>query len=194
MAHQVEFLQPGFDGIAVKHVAIGVGHAGHVVAPLSTPLQLERVHAGLGQLVQVVDHANVIGGEQVAAALVRLQGDERPGAALDQLPAPAARLRAGAKARRALRAHELGGEQAAPGVGHAGGAVGKRLELQLGGHVSPELRDLRERHLTRQDHAPPFMQDACVERWTATSGATSRAREMAPRSPIMKASTPASAH
>ena len=154
MAHHVQLAAPGGRVVPVQHVAIGVGDRGGIVGALGAALDLDGVDAGGGQLVQVLDHAQVVGAHEVRPAAAALQAKlatRRP--SLHEAPLPAARLRAVAEGRGTAAARHLGRQQAATRDRHAHGAVREDLELKLRGGAATQLGYLGKRHLAREHHA-----------------------------------------
>ncbi len=159
MAHGVQLAHPGGGGLAIEHVAVGVRDARRVVGALRAALDLDGGDARVRKIVQVVEHGEVVGAQDVAPGVVLLHGHAAHVRArlFHQGPAPAARLGARAEARAALAADELARQQAAAAHGHAHGAVGEDLQLQRREPVrvqaSAQVRDLAHAHLARKDDA-----------------------------------------
>ncbi len=137
---------------SVHDRAIGMHDRGHVERALVAALDFEGIDAGSGQVVQVLDHAQIVGVHHVCAANVLLNGVIRTRALfLNQRVAPAARLRAEALIARAAR--HGGGKQAAARIRHAHGTVDEGLELKLARNGGTQIGDILHRHLARKHHA-----------------------------------------
>ena len=154
MAHKVELLAPRPRVLAVQHVSVRIGHGSRVIGALRATLQLDGVDASLAQLVQVLDHAEVVRREQVARAAILLHRQNGPGLFLHKRPRPTAGLRACPVAGGAPLPHEPRGEQTAPRVRHAHRPVREGLKLELPRHATPHLGNLSKRHLAGENHAP----------------------------------------
>ena len=140
-------------GKQIQSAAIGPGDHRHIVFGFHPAFNFQAADARLHQLGQERHQVQVLGGENVGAVGILAHGQVFAGALLlHHGVLPAAGLGAGALIAAASRQH--GAEQAPAGIGHAGRAMHKGLQLhaivQLGAHGLHAL----EAHLTGEDH--PF--------------------------------------
>ena len=121
-------LQYGKRGSPVQRLPVGMGDGGNIIGGFHTPFDFQRADAGLLQIVQMLDHAQIIAAEKIGAAFILLYGKILAGARLlHQCILPAAGL--GAVSLVGVAAGQIGAEKAAPGVRHAHGPMHKRLQL-----------------------------------------------------------------
>ena len=132
--------------------AVGVGHHRHIVGGLRPALDLQAGHPGLHQFIQVLDHAQVLGVEDVGAGVRLLHnGEILPGALfLHQMVPPPAGL--GALAPVGVPVGEVVGDQTPPGDGHTHGPVDEHFQLQVRRGFGPNLGDFLQAQLPGQHH------------------------------------------
>ena len=136
----------------VQHVAVGSGDDGGIVAGFGPALDLQAVHPGVHQIVQMVDHAHVPGVHDISALFVLKHREILAGALfLHQGVLIAARL--GALTPVGVPACHVVAQQASPGIADAHGPVAEGLDLQLLGGLGPDGADLVQTQLTGQHHA-----------------------------------------
>ena len=156
--------------LAVEHAAVSAHDAGHVEGLLVAALDLDGINSRAGQLAQMREHVHVLRVHDEGAAVVLLDGEELAGALLlfqkesrrsfrrrellkssgAELIAPAAGL--GAVALVARAAGEIAADEAPARDGHAHGAVGEGLYLQIRRRVLTQAGDIGERHLAGAHH------------------------------------------
>ena len=138
-------------GRIVQHVAVGPGYDGRVIGGLGPALDLQAVHPGIHQVVQVVDHAHIPGIHDVGALLVLEHREILPGALLlHQCVLIAAGLGAGTPV--GVPSGHVIGQQAPSGVRYAHGPVAEGLDLQRRVHPAADLPDLVHPQLPGQHH------------------------------------------
>ena len=148
---QVEVLGKGAGQVLVQGPAVGRRHAGHVVEGLGPALDLEAVHPRLADQVQEGGGAQVVGVQDVAAALPLPDLEQLAGAGLlAEVVFPAAGL--GALAPVGVPAGQVVGQQAPARHAHAHGPVDKGLQLQLGRGLVPDHGDVGQAQLPGQHH------------------------------------------
>ena len=139
-------------GHVVQHMAIGPGYDGGVIGGLGPALNLQAVHPGVHQVVQVVDHAHIPGIHDVGALLVLEHREILPGPfLLHQCVLIAAGLGAGSPV--GVPPGHIVGQQAPPGIGHAHGPVAEGLQLQGRVHPAADLPYLVHPQLPGQHHS-----------------------------------------
>ncbi len=142
----------GMAPVLIHRVAVGVGHNGYIVGRFGPPFNFEAVHTHPGQLIDVFDHTQILGVEDVGPALVLVDRVILARALLlHQVIAPTAGL--GALPAVGVAPHHVVGEQTPSGKGHAHRAVDKALELHLVGQVLADAADRIERELAREHDA-----------------------------------------
>ena len=135
----------------IQTVAVGACNDGGVVRRLGPALDLQTVHAGGHQVVQMVDHAHIPAVHDVGTLLVLEHREVLAGALfLHQRILIAAGL--GARAPVGVPPRHIVAQKAAPRIADAHGAVAERLQLQLRRHALPDGGDLRQTDLPRQHH------------------------------------------
>ena len=136
----------------VNAVPVGACDNGGVVGGLCPALQLDAVHTGALQIVQVVDHAHIPGVHDVGALFVFKYGEIFPGPLfLHQSVLIAAGLGAGPPV--GVPARHVVAQQASAGVADAHGTVTEGFKLQFLRHSGPDFGDFGQTQLSCQ-HNP----------------------------------------
>ena len=167
---QLEILRIGVGQVLVQGLAVGRRDAGHIVKSLGPALDLETVHAGFAQQVEERSGAQVVGVEDVAAALpfpdlIQLAGT----GLLGEVVFPTAGL--GALAAVGVPARQVVGQQAPARHAHAHGPMDKGFQLQFRRSFVPDDGDLGEAEFPGQHHPfGPHLAAGCSSRVVGDAG------------------------
>ncbi len=139
-------------GHVVQTMTVRAGNDGRVIGGLGPTLDLQAVHPGGHQVVQMIDHAHIPGVHDVGALFVLEHRKILPGPLLfHQRILIAAGL--GAFAPVAVAASHIVAQQTASGIADAHGPVAEGLQFQLRGYPGPDGGDLLQTQLPGQHHA-----------------------------------------
>ena len=126
--------------VIIDGLAIRAGHGCHIECGLHATLDLEAVDTGIDQLRNVLDHAQILGVENVGAALILVNRHilTRSGL-LHNRVFPTARMGAGTLV--GISSHQEIAQQAAAGIGNAHSSVNEALNLHILRNVGTDLLD-----------------------------------------------------
>ena len=135
----------------IQRLPVGTGHAGHIVHRFGAALDLQAVGSGLADQVNKGRHTQIVGVQDVAAALILPDLHKLAGAGLlHQMVFPAAGL--GALAPVGIPFGQILAEQAPAGHAHAHGPVHKHLQFQFPRGFGPDGGDVLQGQFPGQHH------------------------------------------
>ena len=137
---------------AIQDMPIGVHDRRDVICTLDTTLDLDAVNPRRFEIVEMLEHHEVLGVHDVGAMAVFLDRKVLAGAfLLLEHVVPSARL--GAVPPVGIAPGEIRADQATTRIGHAHGPVDEDLELEVAWDARAYGGDLRQRELPRKDDA-----------------------------------------
>ena len=136
----------------VDTMAVSAGDDGRIVGGLGPAFDLDAVHTGVHQFLQVVDHAHIPGVQDIAAFFVLKNGEilSRPLFFHQGVLVPAG-LCAGAPV--GVPAGHIVAQQTPAGVADTHGAVPECLDFQLLRNALPDTLNLLQTQLPGQHHS-----------------------------------------